>query len=189
MKHFSSCTFAIAAFALALAGCGGGSGSSGSEVADPQAAAANTPPTISSVQSQSVAQDASSDVISFTVSDVESNAAAVAVTAESSNPELISVDGIQLSGNGASRALLLTPNDGAAGSSTVTLTATDAEGLSARQSFDVTVTAEERSFREMVDTAHAQEAESEGEQIVGYSWVDNPQDDDTAFDHLFVLED
>lgn len=176
----SSRTCSIAAIALTVAACGGGGGSSDSAVPP---AAANKAPTVSSVQGQSVAQDASSDVIAFSVSDPE--ATAVAVTAESSNPEVISADGIQLQGNDEARALVLTPMEGAAGTSTVTLTATDAAGASTQQSFDVTVTSEQRSFREMVGTAIAHEAEAEGEQIVGYSWVDNPEDDETAFDHLF----
>ena len=181
MKH-SLRTLSPAVLTLALAACGGGGGSSDPTVTEPPAAA-NAPPTISTVQSQSVAQDASSDVIAFSVSDAE--ASAVSVTVESSDPELISADGVQLQGNDASRGLVLIPIDGASGTSTVTLIATDAAGLSTRQSFEVAVTSEQRSFREMVGAAHAQEAESEGEEIAGYSWVDNPEDDETAFDHLF----
>lgn len=167
--------------ALLLAACGGGGG--GSAVNQPPPTAANKPPVISAVDGQTVSQDASSDVIAFSVSDPE--ATAVSVTVESSDPEVISADGVQLQGNDGARSLVLTPVEGAAGKSTVTLVATDAAGVSARQTFDVTVTSEQRSFREMVGTAVAQEAESEGEQIVGYSWVDNPEDDETAFDHLF----
>ena len=179
MKHPLR-TLSPALLTLALAACGGG-GSSDPAVTPP--AAANAPPTISTVQSKSVAQDASSDVVAFSVSDPE--ATAVSVTVESSNPEVISADGVQLQGNDASRGFVLTPMEGAAGTSTVTLIATDAQGLSTRQPFEVTVTSEQRSFREMVGTAHAQEAESEGEETAGYSWVDNPEDDETAFDHLF----
>ncbi|MGH8178388.1 MAG: Ig-like domain-containing protein [Steroidobacter sp.] len=189
----SSCTtlsnVALAAVALTLTACGGGGGSSGSgpPAAAPPPPAVNTAPTIANLSaSQTVAQDASSEPTAFSVNDVESGASAVMVTAESSNPELISAHGVQLSGNDASRSLLLTPMEGVAGTSTVTITATDSAGLSTQQVVDVTVTSEQRSFREMVGTAYAKDDDVEGEQITGYSWVDNPEEDDTAFDHLFT---
>lgn len=189
----SSCTtlsnLALAAFALSLTACGGGGGgssASGPPVAAPPPPAVNTAPTIADLAaSQSVAQDSSSDLIAFNVSDAETPASALNVTVESSDPQLIAPEAILLSGNDTSRALLLTPADGMAGTSTVTITATDAQGLSTQQSVDVTVTSEQRSFKEMVGTAYAKGDDVEGEQITGYSWVDNPEDDDTAFDHLF----
>jgi len=182
MKHSSS-ALSAAAIAVILGACGGGGGSS-APVANSPAPTSNAPPTISAVPSQSLPQDASSDVIEFNVSDPE--ATAVSVTAQSSNAALIAPEGIQLMGNDGARRLLLSPMQGAAGAATITLIATDAAGMTAQQTFDVEVTSKQRSFREMVGTAYEHDAESEGETIVGYSWVDNPEDDDTAFDHLFA---
>lgn len=179
----------IAGFALALAACGGGGGGSSNQAppgGNTPPPAANTAPTISSLSpDESLAQDSSSEPIAFSVGDAESSGAGVTVTAESSNPELISAEGILVAGNDDSRSLMLTPTEGAAGAATITITATDSAGLSTRQALDVSVTSEQRSFREMVGTAFGQSADAQGESIVGYSWVDNPVDDPTAFDHLF----
>jgi hypothetical protein len=185
MKYSSLLLATTVAVTLAACGGGGGGSESGMPAAPtPPAAAANSPPTISSVASQSIAQDAVSDPIAYEVSD--SQLATVTMTADSSNPELIATDAISLTGNGGSRALMLTPTAGESGTAKVTLTATDAQGASSQQSFDVTVTSEQRSFREMVGAAYGKETETEGEQIVGYSWVDTAEDDEAAFDNLFT---
>lgn len=191
MKTSWRTSLPLAGFALALAACGGGGGGGSSNEPPPGGNApppvTNTAPTISSLPpEESFAQDASSEPIAFSVNDAESTAAGVTVTAESSNPELISTDGIQVAGNDDSRSLMLMPAAGAAGTATITITATDTAGLSTQQSLDVTVNSEQRSFREMVGTAFDQPLDAAGEEIAGYSWVDNPVDDPTAFDHLFA---
>jgi hypothetical protein len=184
MKYLSH--ILTAALASTLSACGGGSGSASGGPASPPPAAVNAVPTISVVEKTSISQDAVTEPIAFTVSDPESAASVLTLAVESSNAELIPSDAIRLSGNGESRAVVLAPSDGMAGTSTITLMATDAQGASAKQSFDVTVTSEQRSFQEMVGTAMGNEAETSGEQIVGFSWVDNPEEDDTAFDHMFT---
>lgn len=179
----------ITALALTLAACGGG-GSSGNDspgAGNPPPAAANTAPKIGDLAaSESIAQDASSPPLAFSVSDAEASASTVAVTVESSDAALISPEAVMLSGNDSSRALTVTPTEDMAGTSTITVTATDAEGLSTQQSIAVTVTSQQRSFPEMVGTAYAKDDEAEGEPVVGYSWVDESQDDETAYDYLFT---
>lgn len=172
------------AVATVLAACGGGGGGSDNpgSTPPPAPAATNTAPTIATIDKQSVLQDAVSDPIAFDVSDAQSDA--ITLTAESSNPELFSGDALAFGGDGAARTLILTPAAGVAGTAKVTVTATDSQGASSQQSFDVTVTSEQRSFRDMVGTAFGAEVETAGEPIVGYSWVDTASDDPTAFDNL-----
>ena len=138
------------------------------------------------MQSVSVAQDGVSEPIAFTVSDAQSPSSALTLTVESSAQELMPNEAIAIYGNDESRSLVLVPAEGAAGMVSITLMVTDQDGASARQSFDVTVTSEQRSFPEMVGSAIAKEEDTEGEQTVGYVWVDDPEEDDAAFDHLFT---
>ena len=172
----------LAAAAFVLVGCGGGGSNS---PADAPPSAANTAPRISSLPAaQSMAQDSSSELVAFDVADTESDPGTVSVAVTSSNPELLPPEAVQTLGNGSSRSLLLTPMDGVEGSSTITITATDSAGLSSQQSMEVAVTSMERSFKEMVETAFAKDSEGEPEETVGFSWTDNPEEDETAFDNL-----
>jgi hypothetical protein len=184
----SSSLVLVCAMGLTLAACGGGGGGNEPQGSPPppSSAASNTAPTISAVANQALKQDAMSDVIAFEIADVQSDAAALTLSVESSNPDLISVDAVRVAGEAGTRSMLLTPSTGMTGTATVTLVATDPQGLSSRQPFDVNVTSEERSFREMVGTAYAQDSDTEGESIVGYTWVDNAEEDESAFDTLFV---
>lgn len=171
--------------ASTLAACGGGGGGGSRDsggTPPPPPAAANSAPAISTIENQSVLQDAVSNVVAFDVSDPQADA--ITVTAESSNPELLGEDALALAGNAGSRMLVMTPAAGVAGTAKVTLTATDSQGASSQRSFDVTVTSEQRSFREMVGSAFGKDAEAADEPIVGYSWVDTAEDDPTAFDNL-----
>lgn len=169
---------------LTLAACGGGGGGSGDGAAPsvPPPSAANSAPSIASIEPQSIAQDGVSEPIAISVSDAQSDAVTVAV--ESSNPELLGEAAMSLVGSGGLQTLVLKPAAGVAGKAQVTVVASDAQGASTRQSFDVTVTTEQRSFREMVGTAFMKDTETVGEPIVGYTWVDTAEDDDTAFDTL-----
>ena len=184
MKYSS--TLLLIAMSATLSACGGGGSGSGGAVTTPPPPASNSPPTVSAVQSQTIQQDAIGDPITFEVGDAQSGPSAVSLAAESSNSELIADAGISLAGDGASRTITLTPAAGIAGTTTLTLVASDQEGATTRQSFDVTVTSEQRSFREMVGTAFDQQEEGDGESIAGYSWVDTAEDDDAAFDNLLA---
>lgn len=177
----------LGAVVAAIAGCSGGSSNGGEDPGAPPAAV-NTAPKISGLPSDhGIEQDSSSGPIAFEISDAESAASTVRVSVASSDPALIATEAIQLAGNGGAREILLTPVDGANGKSTVTISATDSAGVSTTQAMEVTVTSEQRSLREMIDTAYAKGPEAQGEETVGFSWVDNPQEE-TAFDHLFVIE-
>lgn len=176
----------LAATVAALtAGCGGGGSSSEGSAVSPSSV--NTAPTITGLtEGISIAQDSSSEPVTFRISDAEAAPDTLQLSVASSNTELLTTDAIELVGNEGERALLLRPTEDASGATTLTITATDAQGLSVQRTLNVNVTSKERSFREMVDTAYARQADGAAEETTGYDWVDNPEDDDKSFDHLLA---
>ena len=100
---------------------------------------ANTPPTISSVPNVTIAYNGTSGAIRFTVGDAETSASALTVTVSSTNPNLIPVTGLVLSGSGANRTLTITPARRKFGTATITLRVMDAGGLFTTTTFTVTV--------------------------------------------------
>ncbi len=73
------------------------------------------------------------------ISDIDTAARSVTVSATSGNPSLIPAANITSSGTGADRVLTLTPMAGVSGSSVITLTANDGAANSAPVSFTFTV--------------------------------------------------
>ena len=73
----------------------------------------------------------------FTVSDVETDAASLLVTASSSDQTLLPDGNIVLGGSGANRTVMLTPAADANGSAVVTLTVTDADSGTAQGSVHI----------------------------------------------------
>ena len=90
-----------------------------------QLAAYNTPPTISTVANQSVAQGVATGALPFTVGDAELSASILSVTVASSNTTLVPVANIVLGGSGVNRTVTATPTAGQVGTSTITLSVTD----------------------------------------------------------------
>ncbi len=185
MKIASTVSIALS-LGIGLSGCGGGSSEGmGAGPVSGAPPVTNTAPTMTGLPAEKVVlQDATSDVIPFSVNDSESGAVSVGLTITSSAPEIIAPEAIQLQGNGSARGLVIVPVAGAAGISTVTLKAVDPSGLTTSQSLRVEVTGVQRSYREMVGTVFAQGAESAGEDTVGFTWVDNPENEEAAFDNL-----
>jgi hypothetical protein len=103
---------------------------------------ANTAPTITPVADQAVAAGGGSTAaIPFTVGDAETPAAALTVTPTSSNPALVPPANVVISGTGANRTVAVTTAPGVTGTSVITLTVTDAGGLTSQTSFAVTAPA------------------------------------------------
>ena len=100
---------------------------------------ANTPPTISAVGPVTVFMNGKSAPIAFRVGDAETPAAALVVTVSSSNPALFPPSGLVLGGSGADRTITLVPARRKFGTAVITLTVTDALGVSTSTSFVVTV--------------------------------------------------
>jgi hypothetical protein len=102
--------------------------------------AANQAPTISSVGNQTVLED-SSVAVSFVISDFETTATSLTVSAASSDPSIIPNAGLVFTGSGSVRTLTISPAANASGGP-VSVTATVSDGLlSANSIFSVTVTA------------------------------------------------
>jgi len=104
----------------------------------------NDPPTMTGILNQSIADDMSTGVLPFAVSDVETPADRLTVTASSSDTSLVPLSNIVLGGNGTNRALIVTPAGHRSGSAIITLTVTDGSGGSTNTSFTVTVAAPNR---------------------------------------------
>ncbi|MCP4449805.1 MAG: hypothetical protein GY811_31405, partial [Myxococcales bacterium] len=99
-------------------------------------AAANTPPAISSILDQTT-PFAAIGPISFDISDAETSAASLVVTAISSDQDVLPDSNITLSGTHEQRTISITPLAG--GSATLTITVDDGT-LSAFSSFQLSVT-------------------------------------------------
>jgi uncharacterized repeat protein (TIGR01451 family) len=85
-------------------------------------------------------EDTPTPAIVFTVSDGEVPVASLLVSAASSNLPLLPSAGLALGGSGANRTVTLTPAHDQFGVATITLVVRDAEGLTATNRFDLTVT-------------------------------------------------
>ncbi|BCS31774.1 hypothetical protein TBR22_A09780 [Luteitalea sp. TBR-22] len=101
----------------------------------------NDTPTISGLPPQvTIEQGAVAGPIAFTVADAE-GAGALSLTGSSSNTALVPNGNIVFGGAGASRTITVTPAAGQAGTATITVRATDPDGLWATAAFALTVNA------------------------------------------------
>jgi len=85
----------------------------------------NTPPVISAIANQSTTQDVAIAAIPFTISDQESPASSLTLSASSSNPTLIPTGNIVFGGSDGDRTVSLTPAAGKSGTANITLTVGD----------------------------------------------------------------
>jgi len=106
----------------------------------PVAGSANHVPTISDITNRTIAEDAATSVIAFTIGDAETAPGELILSASSSNTNKVPLAGIVLGGSGANRTVQVTPAPNEVGQSTVTITVTDASGASGSDSFVITIT-------------------------------------------------
>jgi len=99
----------------------------------------NDPPTLTVPGDQTLEEDDVSALLSLALGDVETDPAALLLSAESSDPTLLPASGLLLTGGGINRALQLRPAADESGSATVTLRVEDGAGSITSQSFLVTV--------------------------------------------------
>jgi len=100
----------------------------------------NTPPTLSAIANQSIAEDAILGPLAFTIGDAETAASSLIVSASSSNPTLVPAGNLILGGSGASRTISVTPAGNQNGSANITVTVSDGIA-STNRSFALTVSA------------------------------------------------
>lgn len=101
----------------------------------------NDPPTIAAIANQTVNEDSTTNPIAFTVGDTETPAAALEISATSSNTDLISSDGITFGGSGTNRTLTLNPFADQNGTATITVKVDDGTTVTTEE-FDLTVNAQ-----------------------------------------------
>lgn len=99
----------------------------------------NDPPTITNVADLSITQDSATPPIAVVIGDLETDAAALTLTAASSNPGLVPETNIAISGSGANRTVVITPAAGLSGAAAITLTVSDGVAT-ASVTFTLTVT-------------------------------------------------
>jgi hypothetical protein len=103
------------------------------------AAPQNTPPEISAITDQYIAQDSVAHRIPFTIGDRETQAAHLTLIGACPTPALLPADGLALSGGDTNRTLAITPATGRTGTTTVVLTVTDPQGVSRESRFGLEV--------------------------------------------------
>jgi Bacterial Ig domain len=87
--------------------------------------AVNDVPTISDTGNLTIVKNTATNVLAFTISDVETTAGSLTVTRASSNLTLVPLVNVVLAGSGASRTVTITPAANQTGTSTITLTVSD----------------------------------------------------------------
>ena len=100
---------------------------------------ANTAPTMTGPANQSIAANAATAALALTIGDAQTAAAALTLSATSSNPALVPTANIVFGGSGANRTVTVTPAANQTGSSTITVTVSDGS-LTASSTFTLTVT-------------------------------------------------
>jgi hypothetical protein len=169
---------ALSATALAVAGCGGGGGYGG----DSQSP--DAPPTMSALADLTMNQDSASAAIPFDVSDDRTAAGSLVLSASSSDPGVVPLDGIMLGGSGRNRTVTITPAEAAAGSATVSLTVADATGLSTTRTFLVTVNAVNVAFTTWTFEMYVDPESADSRTLLGFTLTNDAEDKPDAFDSL-----
>jgi hypothetical protein len=102
------------------------------------AAAANTPPSVTAPADLTIAMNGMTGPLAVTISDAETAAAALDLTATSSNTALVDVGEIVLGGADGARTITIMPKNGQTGVTTITLTVDDGT-TTTNATFDLTV--------------------------------------------------
>lgn len=99
----------------------------------------NDPPTISAIPDQVVVENYSTSPIAFTIGDMETAVADLTISADSSNRTLVPVTSIVFGGSDGNRTVVITPSMDMVGTSIITITITDLNGLQSSESFLLSV--------------------------------------------------
>lgn len=171
-----------AAVTLVVAAC-----SNNDKDRDPPPPMANQAPTVSAITAKAASQDTVVGPIDFTVGDDVTPLNQVTVTATADGTGVFAADGLVITGTGATRTLTLTPLEAATGVANITLTAIDAEGLTATSSFAVTVSSNPASVREVTLSTFAKGELADATPVNGFTFTQDA-DDPAVFDSLIGPE-
>jgi hypothetical protein len=100
--------------------------------------AVNQPPIVSTITNRVIAVSTSTPAIPFTVSDVETPAANLTVSASSDNLSVVPLSGVVFGGSGGNRTVTVTPAVGQTGVANITVTVSDGTDSSST-TFQLTV--------------------------------------------------
>jgi hypothetical protein len=153
---------AVTAFVVTACGGGGGSGAA---------------PTVSGFASQSVNQDTPTSAM-FTVSD-DGGADALTLSASSSDASIVSVDGITLTGSGASRTITVLPAEDATGRVNIQISAKDAQGNVGVSTLPLTVNAVTQSIFTYTGSTFAKAENDTPVPVSGFTFVQDADDDNS----------
>jgi uncharacterized repeat protein (TIGR01451 family) len=103
--------------------------------------ATNQVPALTVIADVNTTEDGPGIAVPFTISDRETPAGSLTLTAASSNPALAPVANISFEGTGAERTVRVLPQPNQSGTALVTVTVTDAGGATASREFTLTVEA------------------------------------------------
>jgi hypothetical protein len=112
---------------------------------------ATATPEISDINDQSMAQDTISDTVEFIVTDVDTAAESLNLSAISNNSSLIPADYVLFGGTGSSRTLSISPTTGESGVATLTVVVSDGINT-ASESFVVIVNAKPEAMIAVAET-------------------------------------
>jgi len=87
----------------------------------------NTPPTISSLPNQVIAEYSATPPVPFVIGDAETPATSLVLSKSSSNPTLVPINNIVFGGSGANRTVTATPANNQFGTATITVTVSDGQ--------------------------------------------------------------
>ncbi|KPA13852.1 hypothetical protein MHK_005940, partial [Candidatus Magnetomorum sp. HK-1] len=99
----------------------------------------NDTPQISQIDNQTIAEDTLLNSVSYTVTDVETSGCDMTVTYMSSNTSLVAIENITHTCNAGEFSMSISPTTNETGAATITILIEDAGGLTATESFVLTV--------------------------------------------------
>jgi hypothetical protein len=155
--------------ALAVTACGGGDGSG--------SASQGAAPTVSDFSSQNVNQDTLVSA-NFTVSD-DGGTDALMVSASTSDPSIVSIDGITITGSGANRTVKVMPAEDATGRVNIQISAMDAQGNVGVSILPLRFNAVNQSIRAFTTARFAKDENDTPVQVSGFTFVQDADDDNT----------
>ncbi len=172
MNLYTSSRRAAPLLALALAACGGGGGAS---------APAPAAPSIGPLADQTIAQGTPLSV-PLAVTAAAATPGALTVRANVADMSLVPASNVSVVDDGTARSLMLRPDPDQTGSTTVTVTVSDASGRQASRSFRLTVNPVYAPFVAYATGSFAQSESDAPKPVSGLTFQQDADDNPAAFD-------